>query len=488
MTKKLPSSTFCALPWMHLSTRPDGNMRVCCTANASSVGATNDKKHGGQVGVLKTADGKPANLNNSDLMEAWNNDYMKNVRTQMLNGQKPPACLKCYKEEAAGHRSKRQWETEYWLNRYTIEEIVGETAEDGSIPPKIRYLDLRMGSKCNLKCIMCSPHDSSLWIKDWLDVYPTIENKDLKHTMGWDNKGKMHGATYNWHKDNPTFWDQLYEQIPHMYQLYFAGGESTIIEEHYTLLEEVIRRGYAHKIELRYNSNGLEMPQRLFDLWSKFKRVRFHYSVDSIGEMNDYIRYPSKWDHTVKQFHLLDNTEDKVEVTTACAVQALNIYYVPDFIKWKLEQNFKKVNIWPFGAGMLNYHFVYWPGHLNVKIFPQWFKDKVKAKYDSFYPWLEENWHLTGAPDKETFMKADYGIKRLNGMVKFMMSEDWSVRMPQFREYITKFDQQRGTDFKKVFPEMADLLDESLDKKIIAMPTGEKNEKLERELGDGGTI
>ena len=488
MTKKLPSSTFCALPWMHLSTRPDGNMRVCCTANASSVGATNDKKHGGQVGVLKTADGKPANLNNSDLMEAWNNDYMKNVRTQMLSGQKPPACLKCYKEEAAGHRSKRQWETEYWLNRYTIEEIVGETAKDGSIPPKIRYLDLRMGSKCNLKCIMCSPHDSSLWIKDWLDVYPTIENKDLKHTMGWDNKGKMHGATYNWHKDNPTFWDQLYEQIPHMYQLYFAGGESTIIEEHYTLLEEVIRRGYAHKIELRYNSNGLEMPQRLFDLWNKFKRVRFHYSVDSIGEMNDYIRYPSKWDHTVKQFHLLDNTEDKIEVTTACAVQALNIYYVPDFIKWKLEQNFKKVNIWPFGAGMLNYHFVYWPGHLNVKIFPQWFKDKVKAKYDSFYPWLEENWHLTGAPDKETFMKADYGIKRLNGMVKFMMSEDWSVRMPQFREYITKFDQQRGTDFKKVFPEMAELLDESLDKKIIAMPTGEKNEKLERELGDGGTI
>ena len=133
MTKKLPSSTFCALPWMHLSTRPDGNMRVCCTANASSVGATNDKKHGGQVGVLKTESGAPANLNNSNLMEAWNNDYMKNVRKQMLKGETPASCLKCYKEEAAGHRSKRQWETEYWLNRYTIEEIVGETAEDGSI-------------------------------------------------------------------------------------------------------------------------------------------------------------------------------------------------------------------------------------------------------------------------------------------------------------------------------------------------------------------
>ena len=32
-----PSETFCILPWVHLSTRPDGSMRVCCTANASAV-------------------------------------------------------------------------------------------------------------------------------------------------------------------------------------------------------------------------------------------------------------------------------------------------------------------------------------------------------------------------------------------------------------------------------------------------------------------
>ena len=65
----------------------------------------------------------------------------------------------------------------------------------------------------------------------------------------------------------------LYEQIHVL--LYFAGGESTIIEEHYTLLEEVVKRGYAHKIELRYNPNAVEMSDRLFELWSKSKRVRF---------------------------------------------------------------------------------------------------------------------------------------------------------------------------------------------------------------------
>ena len=68
MTK--PSKTFCILPWVHLSTRPDGSMRVCCTANASSIGATNDKEHGGQVGILKTDDGKPNNLNVTDFLSS----------------------------------------------------------------------------------------------------------------------------------------------------------------------------------------------------------------------------------------------------------------------------------------------------------------------------------------------------------------------------------------------------------------------------------
>ena len=69
---ELPSDTFCALPWMHLSTRPDGAMRVCCTANASSVGATNDKEYGGKVGELRTEDGKPANLKSKPVVPPTN--------------------------------------------------------------------------------------------------------------------------------------------------------------------------------------------------------------------------------------------------------------------------------------------------------------------------------------------------------------------------------------------------------------------------------
>ena len=462
-----PSDTFCVLPWIHLSTRPDGAMRVCCTANASSVGVTNDKEYGGQVGVLRTESGIPANLNNSDLESSWNNSYMRGTRQMMLKGQRPPSCMKCYKEEDAGHHSKRQWETNYWSKRINIDEMLSETEDDGSIPTKIRYIDLRMGTKCQLACVMCSPHDSSGWVKEWNKMYPQLKDKELKEIWNWENKGKNFNASYNWHKSNDQFWEQFWKQIPNMLQLYSAGGESTVMSEHYTILEKIIESGHAPNLELRYNSNAVEWREDLFDLWSHFKLVRFHYSLDSIGAMNDYIRYPSNWNHQVRQIWKLNNeTTDNVEVTLACAVNALNMYYLPDFFKWKLQQGFTKVNMWPFSAGSVNTHFVYWPAPLNVKTLPVWFKKQIEVKYEKFYQWWEENWELgipswyRGKVTKDDFMNASHGIERMRGMINFMNSEDWSRRMPQFREYIRLIDKTRNLDFCKTFPEMAVLMDD----------------------------
>src|SRR5690606_38586383 len=124
---------------------------------------------------------------------------------------------------------------------------------------------------------------------------------------------------------------------------------------------------------------------RLFKIWEHFKLVRYHFSMDSFGPMNEYIRFPTNWETIERNLRRLDETGSHVEVTIACAVQMLNMYYIPDFIKWKLSQNFKKINPWPLGAGLINYHFVYHSGHLNVKVFPKHFKQKIRAKYEEFY-------------------------------------------------------------------------------------------------------
>jgi hypothetical protein len=465
--KKIISDTFCALPWLHLSSRPDGKMRTCCTSNASSVQDpdSSNKIGGGEVGVLKDENGVPSNFNTTSLHDAWNSSYMKNVRKLMLKGEKPASCLKCYKEEETGHLSKRNWETEYWGNRYDLEQLVSETQDDGSIPVKIRYIDLRMGSKCQLSCVMCSPHDSSNWIKDWKAIVPQIKNEKLAATSQWD-KARDSGANYNWHKNNPRFWKELMEQVPHMYQLYFAGGESLIIEEHYDLLEECIRQGYAKNIELRYNSNAVEWREDLFDLWAEFKRVRFHYSIDAHGAHNDYIRYPSQWEHQEEVFWKLDNTAPQVEVTTATTLMALNVPYIPEFVRWKVSQGFKKINKWPLGAGGINMHFAYWPPQLNVKVLPQHIKQQITLKYENeFYPWIEDNWDkFTGVKEagitKEQFIAADYGLKRFKGIINFMNAEDWSQRLPETKEYLELVNKQRGWEdkFLKVFPIFEEIL------------------------------
>ena len=444
-------------------------MRTCCTSNSSSVQDPDSTKKigGGEVGVIKNDDGVPANFNHTSLTDAWNSGYMRNVRKMMLKGEKPPSCIKCYKEEDSGHKSKREWETYYWGNRYDLQELVNETQEDGSVPPKIRYIDLRMGTKCQLACVMCSPHDSSGWIKEWKNLYPQINNNRLKGASDW-NKGTDVGASYNWHKNNPRFWDELMEQIPNMYQLYFAGGESLIIEEHYDLLEECIKRGYAKDIELRYNSNAVEWRDDLFDLWAEFKRVRFHYSIDAYGEQNEYIRYPSKWEHQEEVFHKLDNTSSQVEITTATTVMALNIAYLPEFLKWKVDQNFKKISSWPLGGGGINMHFAYWPPQLNVKVLPFHVKKQITEKYENeLYPWMQDNWfRFTGVAEagvtKEQFLQNPFGIDRYRGIINFMNSEDWSERIPETKEYLNLINNQRGYNekFLELFPIMESIVND----------------------------
>jgi hypothetical protein len=282
--------------------------------------------------------------------------------------------------------------------------------------------------------------------------------------MRWEkDSGRLAetGGSYNWHKNNPTFMKELFEQIPHLHQLYWAGGEALIMDDHYTILEEIIRQGHAHKIELRYNSNGLEWRDDLFDIWSKFRRVIFHFSIDDIGDRLNFIRYPTDFKQASDQLHKLDNyPHDNLKLTTAVTVMALNIYYLPEFVKWKLGEKFKRLNYWPNGGGIMSCHLAYWPPQLNVKALPQWFKQEVRMKYEQeFFPWLRENWQqCTGVLEEgvtyEQWESDEYAIKRFEGLLNFMDAEDWSQRLPETAEWCYKVAEMRGIDFDKVFPDL----------------------------------
>lgn len=431
------NSTFCPLPWIHLATRPNGDVRLCCTANASGAGVDDVK----DAGLVKQ-NGQVMNLQYNTISEVWNSNYMKTVRLQMLEGKVPPSCTKCFEEESKGIVSKRQWESSVWNERLDIATIIDTTEEDGSLPIDIPYFDLRLGNLCQLKCIMCSPHDSSSWIKEWKLQYPKYKTVELKQDQQWDSE-----FDYTWYKKG-SFLNDMRSQAYNIRELYFAGGEPLLIPEHYKILEFMVETGAARLCVLRYNSNGLALPEKLFDLWKHFKEVKFNFSVDALGDRNDYIRYPSKWADVVANLERLDDTPSNITVNIACAVQLLNVLNIPELVNWKESKNFKKINLPPYGAGLIGTHLVYLPSYLSVRVLPKHLKDRVSKQVEYFC--------LQRKTDKE-FMTNPYGIKRWQGLVQYMMAEDWSNKLPVLQDYLTTTDGQRGTDFSKTFPELLEL-------------------------------
>jgi organic radical activating enzyme len=453
ITEKTGSPTFCPLPWLHVATRPNGDMRICCVANASGAD-TGDYS----VGLVKNEEGKPANFGNSLPEEAFNNEYMKSVRTTMLDGKVPASCKKCFDEEAQGIVSKRLWETATWRQEGVDEaELIAETSADGKVPFKLQYLDLRLGNTCNLKCIMCSPHDSSQWVKDHKTIYPQFESSLIKKQMEWNRKE----FNNKWH-ENPELWEQIYDQIPNIKQLYFAGGEPLMIREHTLFLKEIIKRGYAKNISIRYNSNGVLVNDEIIEVWKHFKAVRYSCSLDGIGEQGHYIRYPLDWKTVEENLWRLENTPDNIMPRIACAVQILNIKHIPDFIKWKVNSKFKKLNMektvegQTLGGGLMSVHLVWIPTWLSLRVLPKEDKLEVRRLFAELKEWLWENY-----TQSDEFWKTNpHGWRRWESILDWMDSDDQSNLMPDFREYITKMDTLRKTKFTEVFPDLAHLLDQ----------------------------
>lgn len=448
--EKTGSPTFCALPWIHMATRPNGDARVCCVANASGA-HTGD--HG--VGLVKKENGEPANFGRDTPLSAFNNDYMKSIRLTMLDGKIPASCTKCFEEESNGVVSKRLWEMYEW-NRDGLDfnELITGTDSSGAVPPVIRYLDLRLGHTCNLKCVMCSPHDSSRWLQDYDKLVEKTKSKIVIHQVEF-NKSEFNNTWY----EKPEFWDDVFEQIPHITQLYFAGGEPLMIKEHRRFLDEIIKRGYSKNISLRYNSNGIFVNEDIVNVWSQFKQVRYAFSIDAILEKNSYIRYPTDWADIERSLWLMDNTPDNIHCAIACAVQIFNIKHIIDFAKWKLSQGFKKINKFSLdgfetGGGIINLHLLYIPTFLSARILPQADKDEIAQQFAEFKQWLWDNYR-----QDDNFWKDNaYGWQRWEAILRFVMAEDHSRLLPDFKEYVDNLDSIRGLDAKSVFPELRHLL------------------------------
>ena len=390
-------STYCSLPWIHLATHPDGGATLCCVSDHRN--AASRAKNYNPLTYL--------DLNNHKIDTIMNSDYYKATRLEMLTNVVPKACERCFQEEANGVRSKRIEENDKL--GFTEDMARAITQADGTIPVNFKFVELRLGNLCNLKCRTCNPASSTNWIQPYQKL-----QQELKFVTHYDRK-----INSDW-TESDEFWDDLFEHSKDVELIYVNGGEPTLVEKHWRYLEELIKRGLNKQITLWYNINMTNLPDKLIDLWSNFKKVQITASIDDLGERNDYIRAGSHWNEVIANLDKLQSYP-WIETSVCQTISWMNVYYVNEF------NNFMR-------ARGLHVHmnYVYDPVFLSVGVLPKFYKDIILNRSKDLNSWQLNSLASQFKGDEELFQK---GL-----------------------EYNTWLDQNNRIAFKDTFPEWAQLI------------------------------
>ena len=401
------SKTFCPLPWMHLGTHPHGGVTPCCISDmtAGKNRARNFTDTGDQF----------FNLNDHSISKHMNSDYFKQIRLEMLNDLEPKACSRCYQEERKGVESKRQHESKVYPD-FDTSYASRLTGKDGSIPLDLRFVELRLGNVCNVRCRTCNPASSSRWVKDYKQI---VESLDFVNDgYSWLD----HKHDFQWPEDE-NFYEDLFECAPNMEVLYINGGEPTLIKAHWNYLDKLVSSGRSKNIILWYNINMTNLPAEAIPIWKEFKEARVCPSIDCLDKRNQYIRFPTDWNDVTKHLDML--LEESVITTRITqTVSAYNYAYVDEFLNWA-----------PCPVDM---NFVYDPDYLSPAILPPVVRRQVHEK----------------------FRKTLGNKYELGTLLSMFDNDDWDkTKWEHFCRYNDELDKIRKHDkgWRDIFPELVEL-------------------------------
>jgi hypothetical protein len=436
------SSTFCPIPWIFQAVRNNGDIRICCQANVTE-----------NQGVVRHADGTPYNAGKDNMEEARNAELMKTVRKNMLDGVWSAECARCMKEEDSGLNSRRQYELSNW--KFNLADAQKVTQDDGTIvDTNLQYFDLRFGNMCNLACRMCGPTDSHTWYEQWLE-YHNDDGYDDTHgrvTLQRNEKGRLFTKDYDWH-NSESFWEQIEKNISHIEHVYMAGGEPMMIERHYEFLQKCIDGNHAKNIIIEYNTNMTNLPDRVLNMWTHFKQVRVGASIDGMGEVVEYQRWPLKWKSAYKNLQKLDDyayNNKNIIAWLAFTVTAYNVWHVPEFMWWKLkESGFKAINTTK-KRPIITHHVAHGPKRTNIKLLPADMKIQLREYYNE---WIER---FNNEDDFDDNVKKN-AQSILSSVLKFADAEDLSDKLDEFVRFTKYLDTARKQSILDVAPQYKGL-------------------------------
>jgi MoaA/NifB/PqqE/SkfB family radical SAM enzyme len=393
----LPNPTLCVLPWVSLEASPIGTVRPCCLADDEIV------DDAGQKFKLSTA----------NFRDIQNSSHMRNLRAQFLAGEKPQTCRKCWNEERSGRDSKRI----HTLNR--LKHMLPDQEWTTDAKP-LMFLDLKLGNICNLKCRICGPWSSSQFATEELNSMPREEQKS-SHAYQMLRAGA-------WPRENDQFWSQIDTVLTDIRYIEFTGGEPFMIDQHFDMLQGIVDRGIAHQVEIHYNTNGTQYPEKAIEIWQHFKTVEIAFSIDDLAARFEYQRTNAVWwevEQNLGKFRMLRSNYPNIQLQCCSTVNIFNVRYIDELARWIVSQGFD---------------FVYW-----------------NMMHDAWYFSIATLPDTAKANITEHLRTADVPLlyrEEFDRIIDFMNSgastDGFMLRMK-----IADLDRKRNQDFAAVAPEMA---------------------------------
>lgn len=396
---RLSDPGFCMLPWIGIYAATDSQAKPCCCFDRNE-----------SMGDLRS----------QSISQIWNSPQWRAVRKSMLQGQQLQACRVCRDRENQGNDSLRQSVNRAFAHH---SDIVDQTLDDGtSLVFSLKYWDVRYNNLCNLACRMCNPKSSTSWYSVHNSIRP--ESMIIQPVLSAGVDDQIHHS--------------MIDHIDHVEKIYFAGGEPTMIEKFYEILD-LLDEKQRHDVALVYNTNltRLGLPGRFLpDTWKKFQNVSIGASLDASYQRAEYLRSNSDWSTVVKNRQTLLKSCPHVDFYISATVGLINALHLPDFHREWTELGL--ISPEDFSLQILTD-----PDWMSIARAPMALKQKIIEKYQKHLEWLQP---------LDPLGRATSGYQSVIDLCQSLDSYDRLL----FWAECEKLDLYHGTKLLETFPELMD--------------------------------
>jgi MoaA/NifB/PqqE/SkfB family radical SAM enzyme len=148
--------------------------------------------------------------------------------------------------------------------------------------------------------------------------------------------------------------------------LSILGGEPLYDKKIFNILQRLLDNNNTDCFISFVTNGNVKLTKQQIDLLSNFKNLDICVSIDGIGPVYEYMRYPLKWtdlEANIKQFRQFAKY-----VSVSYTLSNINILYYDETVAWFKENNL------PF-----NHNLVTTPSYFNINALPK----KIKNRYPS---------------------------------------------------------------------------------------------------------